>query len=175
MAARNHLVEMTLRIRAIELLQQGCAHERNDAGACRRPGAHGRDIDVLLANPEVLRALAGEVPAPLGDVPPVWWSPMFGPIEESSDRNGDKYVGFSRQSFSWVGLAELPADAVRLVPAGSSAPADPAEQCGVIIQLQGLGDFPCVIPHDGTSGAHGGDCITQPERDGTWPPAGARQ
>lgn len=74
-------------------------------------------IESALTQPELLRALAGEAePTPAGDVPAVWWSPLFGPIEESKDRHGDKYVGFSRQSLMWVGLDELPADAVRLVP-----------------------------------------------------------
>lgn len=42
------------------------------------------------------------------------------------------------------------------------------ETCGVVVHLQDLGDFPCVIEHD-DDGGHDGDCITQPELDGLWP------
>jgi excisionase family DNA binding protein len=66
-----------------------------------------------------------------------------------------------------LALGMLSADAVELHE--SPPPLVTPELCGQPIHLQGLGEYPCVVPHDGAPGAHDGDCVTQPERDGTWP------
>ena len=73
-------------------------------------------VEALIANPGVLRALAGEA-EPAGDVPPMWLTEYWGVIEPDGSGN---YRTIGDGAY----VAELPADAVRLVPAGGSAPAD---------------------------------------------------
>lgn len=131
-------------------------HER------RHPLGYGQVCSRCRADAEALAALAIDHVAPAGDAPPA---------ADEQDRRDLAAVAeaLGAPADVWSTPRLLAWIASRPVPAGGSAPAHPAEQCGVIIQLQGLGDFPCVIPHDGTPGAHDGDCITQPEQDGTWP------
>jgi hypothetical protein len=113
---------------------KGVAHELGgivqgvvDALGIRRDA----ERDVVLAElgrrllPAEPRALAGEA-EPTGDVPPVWWSPSLAAKYGKSgliDRDASGY----RVDWNGPWQAELPADAVRLVPAGGSAPADESD------------------------------------------------
>jgi hypothetical protein len=67
------------------------------------------------------RALAREA-EPTADVPPVWWWPSL--AEFIQEANDPGYTYWSTNQQEWLFVVELPADAVRLVPAGGSAPAD---------------------------------------------------
>lgn len=47
--------------------------------------------------------------------------------------------------------------------------AEPVSYCGVMVTLDGLGEFPCIVPDDGAPGSHSGGCVTAPEGAGLWP------
>jgi hypothetical protein len=123
-------VDSSARDRAIEAVR-AAIHRPMYAGESTASNA----VDALLANPEVLRALAGEAGAPdtppADDVPAVWWSPTLGLIEKDVYEAlpgvplPTTYAHWSGED--WESIKELPSDAVRLVPAAATTPTDEIE------------------------------------------------
>lgn len=132
--------------------------------------AQGTQFPNGTVRPADVPTWAGEVQKLLEEADQL--AEMFA-ADSGTDRDHDRREAIDKELAGYAGTMLAAVDAAGYAVPATADVDEPDGLCGMVITLQGLGDFPCVRPDDGTAGSHDGDCVTQPELDGEWPPRSA--